>query len=437
MDDTPSQVSGPDMPKRAVPVWAKLVAALIAAGALIAVASFFGSRSYYQVRPLSLDGQSQDKHVDPTPFGQALASAVVSPEQQRCQYITVLDLSRPAGSADDGVTRAGQAVCEQFLKDGSSLIAHPVEAGGSTYYDGRTGSGIIRYDGQDYLVSFVLTSPDPASGYKIFLTTVARTKTDHVDDLELISIPNLKQERKVLHIVGTTASGAKSEEYFAMYFGRYAEGNFNIPLVKENDGTFSVVVSQRATELTSSVSFLAPYDGFGAGGGYAERDYTMERDIKKAPLYHRESCGLEDAYGDVGFSVHFNSTSISINLGLSDTLYLTTPVYGYVPEEWGTVLSSISMASVRKRVAEAKAYNSSAPAEMLTIAGFTVKHVGPVTPERGCQYASGLTYDIYQAVKEGAVVTFTMRSDADNPRPSDADVQKLIGKVLSTLTVSR
>ena len=96
------------------------------------------------------------------------------------------------------------------------------------------------------------------------------------------------------------------------------------------------------------------------------------------------------------------------------------------------------MADFISSIQKNKTLRSNSLTEMMTISGYHVKHTGPITPERSCQgyYDEKASFDIYQATKNGAVITFTV-FNMSGARNNLEDTQRLISQVLTTLTFSK
>lgn len=424
-----------------LPKWAGPVLALVGAVIALAIAIGIGNRFYYQVHPLTSTstpiGEQPVASISAAAFDQAVASAqaVPNPEQQ-CSYFSADD---PTGSlSTTTLAQMGQNICDLFEQKAASVIQYPLHAGSPSVYTGGEGAyngvGIVTSD-RTYLVSFSLFK-DKDTHYQVTLNHATILKTTHVSSLTVIPIPSSVADSQLLQVSGTDASGNPSEEYFSQYYGRYSDGSFSIPVAKNSDGSFSNIVRGGQDSDPAKVSFLIPYAPE-VDETSSDRDYGMETQTNVHPLYHQAACGLEETYGDMAFWVPYDEVTITINFGYASILHITTATQGYVPEQWGTVLSNISMADFRTTIQTPKAFNSASPVEVVTIAGYAVKHIGPIIPDRTCQYQPDQTYDMYQAVKNGAVVTITVTNDSSSQNGlTSSSIQKMMAQVLTTLTFS-
>ncbi len=419
-----------------LPKWLKYTLAVIATPVVLLFAYGMGEAIYYQATTGTTTAPwRQEMHAKEAaekaaehvlPFEQALRAADV--HEQHCQYFNVLDHTDQFSTTT--LSELGVQVCDFFAKNGGSVIERPLEAGHTAYYPGESshsGVGIITLD-RPYFIAFTLYL-DQEERYKVSLTSAAIIRTKHVARIDLTPVQSVVENDKLIRIAGTDETGAPSEEYYGEYYGRYSDGAFSNPVVKNADGTFSKVVSQNPYDI-ANFSFLVPYSPY-VGRSVGDRDYVMEQQNNIRPLYHKAACGLEESYSDVGGTTE--SVQVGINFGFSPTLYVTTAWQGYVPEQWGKVLKTVPMDDFRSVVREPAAARSNSAAEMLTIGGYQVKHVGPITPDRTCRYQENLTYDMYQAEKNGAVVSIKITHDGKD----NVDVSKVITQILGSLTFSR
>jgi hypothetical protein len=429
MDNTPTS-SFSRLPK-----WGQVLIALVAVFILLGGALWIGGKTYYQVRPLTstpTDGQSATSSPDQAAFAQALASAHL--QDDGCSYFVADDPS--SDLSPDTLKQLGVGVCNLIHTKGIPVIQRPLALGfNSSYYagdDAYNGVGIVKSD-RTYLVSFSLYK-DPNHQYQIALTHATILKTVNVSAVTAVPVQSSVGGSQLAQVTGTDASGKTSEEYFGESYGRYSDGSFSIQVVKNSDGSFSNRVRSRTEYDPVKVSFLVPYS-VSVGETVGDRDSVIETQNKTSPIYHKAACGLEETYGDTAF--YTGPVTININFGYSPTLHITTALQGYVPEQWGTIVSNVSFSDFKISAQTSKAYNSNAPVKMMTIGGYTVKHIGPITADRTCEYNydQGDTYDMYQTVKNGGVVTFTVTNSAVDGE-AQPDIQKIISQVLGTLTFS-
>ncbi len=417
-----------------MPKWVRPALAIAAAILVLVVAVVFGSKYYYQVKPLTSttpDQQQTGNTPDQGAFTQALASTKI--EDQNCSYFVVNDLD--GNLSQDTLKQMGVGICKLVQTKGVSTIQHPLALGlNSGYYPGDdtyNGVGVIKSD-HTYFVSFSLYK-NPEDQYQIALNNATILKTVNVSAITAVPVQSSVAGSQLAQVTGTDASGKASVEYFAQSLGRYSDGSFSIQIVKNSDGSFSNSVRGGYNTDPADVSFLVPYT-FTLGETGGDRDSAIESQNNTNPIYHKAACGLEERYADMAFYIGYPVT-IGINFGYKPTLHITTATQGYVPQEWGTILANVSFADFKTKVQSSKAYNSTSPVEMMNVGGYTVKHVGPIAPDRTCEYNQDNTYDMYQTVKNGAVVTFTVTHD-DRDTQASPDIEKIMSQVLSTLSFS-
>lgn len=425
-----------------LPKWAKLSLALGGVVLILAIALGIGSKFYYQVSPLPAPNDqtpplnNSNNSQNTAAFDQALASAsVASNPQQQCFYFSADDPSYSLSTST--LEQMGPKLCTLFVEKGAAIIQHPLTAGSPSVYHGGGGAynglGIVVSD-QTYLISFSLFN-NQSSQYQITLNHATILKTIKVSSITAIPVQSSVADSQLIKIMGTDALGKPSEEYFGESYERYSDGGFSVPVTKNSNGSFSNLVSWGNDTDPAKGSFLIPYTP-SAVQTTSDRDFQMELQNNTSPIYHKATCGLEESYGDMAFDARSYQTTIAINFGYSPSLHITTAVQGYVPEQWGKILKDVVIGDFRAVVQEAAATRSTAKVEMLTISGYTVKHIGPIMPDRTCQYQQNYTYDMYQTIKNGAVITFTVTHDNSGQSNASTDIQKLIGQVLTTLTFS-
>ncbi len=445
MDNTtqPSNNPNGDFRINTLPKWAKLLLTIGGAVVVLVIAIDIGSTYYYQVNPLSTsDTQAPNPDTlgnmqapeNTATFEQAFSSATVSGE---CKGFSADDPSLSLSAA--ALLREGQKLCDLFVEKGVSVIRYPLAAGQPSVYYGGDGAynvvGIIESD-RTYLVSFSLFVNQETGQYQMILNHASILKTIKVSSVTAIPIQSSQEGSQLIKITGINASGSASEEYFGQYYAKYFDGSFSVPVTKNSDGSFSnVVLGVYNSTKSTKVSFLVPYTPR-VGQMVSDRDYQIELQNHVSPIYHKAACGLEESYGDVAFYIDSAGTSIDINFGYSPILYITTANQGYIPEQWGKILKEVAIDDFRAIIQEPKATRSSAKVEMLTINGYSVKHTGPITPaeERTCLHP--YTYDMYQTIKNGAVITLTVRHESDLQENIPEEIQKLMSQLLTTLTFS-
>ena len=440
---------------QALPKWVTYAIATAGVVLLLVIALGLGNTYYYQVYPHVLSqpsngAQNQDSNSDQEkyylPFDQALASSHISFDNWCDANAAGVSLT-----SDDRVSQAAaeeieKKACDTLKSGGVSALQHVIEIPDAVYNQagGYEGLGSLTIGGKVILFEFILGLSDTHT------YILSENELEIPRNLSAVSAMSFATTTRgssippeLLTIQGLDGNGKQIAQYRTSHDCKGCGTNFEVLLSKNSDGTFSqwmnVSQSDWDTKLSKSaaVSFWLPYNGYSASVGTPSRDYAMEVGTV-SPLYHEASCGLEDSFSDL----EFNGAGITldINFGLEPYMHLTTPQEGYVPEQWGKVLKDITMSQFTNMVQTTKAYNSSAHVEMLTIGDYSVKHVGPITLDRTCQYNDKtvvITADMYQVKKGGAIVTFTDTHDPTNDAArTPTDIQKVITQVLNTMTIT-
>jgi len=437
--------------------WAKDVSILLGCILLLVAAYVFGTKYYYQVYPKEIiappqNTQNQNSNTDwkqyALPFDEAFAkahldstcdSASISDEYSRVQS----DVYMPVPTLND----IEKQLCAQLAKNGMSAFTNTTQVP-SEFYENQgehLGIGFVQLSDKVVLVEFALV----LSGNNSYLLSpqsirllpdFSSIKTVSIDPFSESDVPN----SYLLTINGLDANGKAVTQYRTEKQCKNCDEGFDALLVRNDDGSFSTVIDDQPGRGNGTlpkslrVHVLMPYSTSFNYYQLPSRDYGMEQ-TSISPIYHKASCGLEDVYSDETFgfyTANSDSVAIDINLGLESRLHITTPESGYVPEQWGKILQDIDLSEFIQKVQTPRAYNSNAPAEMRTIGGYQVKHIGPITLDRTCQNNSDatLTADMYQAVKNNAVVSFTFGHSSDG---SPVSPEKIITQVLNTLTITQ
>lgn len=429
--------------------WIQVLLTCILVISVLSAAGWYGSKKYYQVRPLNVDnGVKQDQST----LVRATSSLVQNQSSSTTENVSSdYDLSSFTISESncdlDSITSQDNKLSTttlSYLKDelcalvknqGKAAIKQSVKISldGDTYNIATIiKGGVIESSGYTYLVSFFIN--DDKVGNVLTLDGANLLKINHDSKISTETIKNIAGEKVVIKVSGIDTAGNEIQEYFKRkciprgYCG-FAE------MIKNSDGTFSETISSSPDDV-AHVTFLVPYSFYSSRLG-ADIDSFVDSSKNTITAYHKEGCGLENTYSDISFEINDFSTTIGINYGFSPILNVTTTRTGYDPSQWGKILEKISMADFRSSAQKPKARNSNSPTEIITLGEYQVKHVGPITPDRSC-YSSedGSSYDIYQAIKNGAVITFTVFNKS-GVRDNLDEIKKLISQVLTTLTFSK
>lgn len=441
---TPSvnqEVSGPLSSQ--IPRWAQVLVACSVVILVLSLAVWYGSKRYYQVKPLNVSlGENQGENTVPTVTSSVdssstefvsvpydLSSIMVSEYYCSFDQVTV-SLGQENKFSTTTLSQLKDELCSALKVQGKTIIKYPTKIEFSKGENAIV--GIIMLSGKTYLSLF---TDNFYEKYTLELNSAKILPVATVSEISRETIKTLMGASPIVKVSEIDASRNQTEQYFKRVVTRYAGGSL-VEIVKNPDGTFSDKVLSASEYDVAQVSFLAPYSI------YLDRTITniesfVDASKNTITAYHKEGCGLEDAYSDMSFHSSDYSTTIGINFGFSPSLNITTTRTGYDPQQWGKVIEKVSMTDFRASVQKPKALNSNSPVEMLTIGEYQVKHIGPIIPDKSC-YASSdnHSFDIYQAVKNGAVVTFTVFNQSGVRNNLD-EKQKFISQVLTTLTFSK
>lgn len=429
-----------------IPRWVQILLACFAVISILSFAVWYGSKRYYLVKPLNVYiGGGQDKSTlsgatssltqnqsssttKNTSPDYDLSSFVIS--ETVCYFNPITDQNNKLSTTT--LSNLRDEVCALIKNQGKVSIKQPTKI---IFSDGEPlDMGIVTSSGYTYLIYFSIND-DGKGSYALILNSINLLKVATVSKIGQETIKNEAGESAVIKVSGTDESGKEIQQYFRQVNLRHSNTTFT-EIIKNSDGTFSEPLSYIVDSDVVRVNVLTPYSTY-SSRLFADIDSFVDSSKNTITAYHKAGCGLENAYSDMSFNLADFSTTIGINFGFSPTLNITTTRTGYDPSQWGKILEKFSMADFRASVQKPKALNSNSPVEMLTIGGYQVKHVGPITSDRSCHPSDeNTTYDIYQAVKNGAVVTFTV-FNISGARDNLDEIQKLISQVLTTLTFSK
>ena len=429
-----------------VPRWIQVLLACVAVIIVLSLAVWYGSKRYYQVKPLNVyigGGQDQStlsgatslltqnqssSTTKNTSSDYDLSSFVIS--ETVCYFNPITDQNNKLSTTT--LSNLRDEVCELIKNQGKVSIKQPTKI---IFSDSETLTvGVVTSSGYTYLIYFYIND-DGKGSYALILNSINLLKVATVSKIGQETLKNKAEESAVIKVFGTDASGHEIQQYFKNVSMRNAN-SFLVEIIKNSDGTFSESLSYIFDNNVVHVNVLTPYSTY-SSRSFADIDSFVDSSKNTITAYHKAGCGLENAYSDMSFNIADFSTTIGINFGFSSTLNITTTRTGYDPSQWGKILEKISMADFKASVQTPKARNSNSPVEILTIGGYQVKHVGPITSDRSCHPSDEKSsYDIYQAVKNGGVVTFTV-FNTSGARDNLDEIQKLISQVLTTLTFSK
>jgi hypothetical protein len=425
-----------------IPRWSQILLSCIAVILVLSCAVWYGSKKYYQVKPLTVYlGESKDQNVLVEATSSLMQNQTSSTTENASsdydlssftisEYSCYLDsiTSQDNKLSTTTLSNLKDELCVNLKNQGKVSIKQPTKI----IFNEKEALtvGVITSSGYTYLTYFSIND-DGKGTYTLILNSANLLKISNVSKISQDTIKNIAGESVIVKVSGTDVSGIEIQQYFKKISVRHVGSSF-IEIIRNSDGTFSDTISSASDYGVAKVLFLAPYSSYYTTILTADVDSFEDSSKNTITAYHKEVCGFEDGYSDMSFYIYDYNTTIGINFGFSSTLNITTTRTGYDPQQWGKILEKISMDDFRASIQKPKALNSNSPAEILTIGGYQVKHVGPVTHDRSCYPSDDKsTYDIYQAVKNGAVVTF------EGTRDNVDETQKLISQVLTTLTFSK
>lgn len=442
--NTPPQTETPSPTHRRVPVWAEFLLVGIGVACVLGAALWVGNKYYFQKTPLppppvatsteETPSQNQNGANTPLPsetsaetaaFYTTLNTAVF--EEQYCSFSELCSAVKTQG--------------------GISAIRFPrmITPPSPLSYGAYTGAGVLTVGGVDTVLLFNLST----TGTPTLMPTELVTPEEilHITALTNAVAPLSDDEpggTPVIQITGTTADGTSATQLLGPDTRRNYSNALHVPLVVNADGSISNIVTNSNSNLPK-ITFHIPYiNGLENGYGYvygsaADRDLGMELPSKLGvsvrPIYHKASCGLEETYSDVAFSAYALGTTIAINAGLAPTLNITTAMSGYVPSEWGKILTTVSMREFINTIKSTKAPNSNAPVDMIDLDGYQIKHTGPIAYDRSC--GEDVTADMYQTTKDGAVITITVTQGGNNAnRATQEQIFAMFREIFRTLKIA-
>lgn len=432
---------------------------LLLVGAVILIALgaayFIGSDAYYRVHPL-------EKIEVGTPYGS---------EDDAAGYKKMLDLFAAAPSISCLTYENGYAprdtenalfaafadapaTCAKIRTLGKGAIEHIVYL--SPYsYGGEAGLGSAVVGDDTYLVYFsVGGSWEAGEKDKVYISRIALLKDAHGP--AALSIIQSSTNTKIVKITGEDGTRALFERFLLSHGDRYGQ-SLGAPLRQNPDGSFSQEVMTAATtdrygiEYPATASFSLPLLG-NVNLGWGDRDPNLEAAAGIKPLYHQQSCGVEETYADMSVYEYPEGASdgtmkILIQPGVYPSLNITSKTSGYAPEDWGKVLARITPEEFRHLASAPGTRNPSIPSDMLTIEGRQVKFVGPYGGDAWCNGNSYPVTYFYQAVIGNAVVSFefynpnassgsVVRDGAPSKPWEASEREKVVAEVLRTLTIT-
>ncbi|MEA2701792.1 MAG: hypothetical protein QOE22_501 [Candidatus Parcubacteria bacterium] len=420
------------LPKRTLNLLALLVIV-----AVLAVAYFIGSAAYYRVHPLGTDSG-----LSGTPYGSEDNAAFYEEfiRQFGAADTISCDDRYAQGWIDNEIYTAkidDNGLCQEITRQGKTALRHLVYLG--TNYS-QVGVGTFVSGNKTYLVDFEVMQSDTSSYIQI--NKIVELKD--VGDISSLSIVPDGERYRAMRLAGTDLQGKRFERYLTIYSHRYVL-TFVTPAYRDESGNFS----QQFTSAddpeypmdTARVSFVLP--GLSpVGESWGDRDTQLESETSVTPLYHKQLCGLEETYADMDFGFGAGNTGVSIKLqpGVYPKLNATTPREGYVPEDWGKVLTVLTPAEFREQVSASGTRNSHAASKMLTIEGMSVKFIGPLKGLGTCSdyRATQIQYE-YQAVKGNAVVSFIFSDYPQQVANEEAltaqEREHIVAAVLRTIAI--
>lgn len=318
-------------------------------------------------------------------------------------------------------------------RQGKNAIKYPKKF--SVYPEpwGQVTFGIISTEDHSYLVEFSVGG-EKKDEQSINISTVNTLRMKTVTDIGGEVIKNSFGEHVVVKVSGVDVAGNEIRQYFKI-IGKKWVGNLFSEIIKKDDGTFYDRVSESVEGKDVVVTFDILY------GSDLYRSFlsteSFDGTSSAMSVYSKAKCGLEDGYGDVSFDISDYRAIMDINFGLSPTIVVTEKSEGNNLNNEDISVEKITMPQFVEQVKKPTAFNSSSTVEILTLGGYEVKHIGPIVPDQGC-YPSGTgnTFDVYQVVKNGAVITFSF-FNLYGDQSHIFEVQNLVAKAIDSFTVTK
>lgn len=436
----------PSLVSSHIPRWAQIALSCTLVVAILSAALWFGSKKYYQVQPLTVqtsvsEGQntligttsSLTQNQNSSTTENISSDFDLSPftiSEYNCYIDSVT--SQDSKLSTTTLLNLKDGLCTLLKSQGKASIKQSTKVNSQLY---RTLTvGVIRSSGYSYLTTFSINE-DEQGPYTLTLDTANLLKIINVTKISQVTIKNMAGDHTIVNVSGTDNSGKEIQQYFKEISSRHDDRRF-VEIEKNSDGTFSDTLLATFDQDIAHVAFHTPYSSYSSRLGSDIESFT-DSSGNTTTAYHKAGCSLEDAYSDMSFLIEDYDMTIGINFGFSSVLNITTARIGYNPAQWGKILEKKSISDFRKMVQKPKVFNSNSPVEILTIGGYQVKHVGPVAADRSCNRADEKSsYDVYQVIKDGAIVTFTIFNKLGT-RENQEEIQKLISQVLTTLTFSK
>lgn len=449
MDTETKELEAKQNPFQRLPRRTQYLLAALGIAVILAGAYFIGASSYYRVNPLEMVPQEEAG----TPYGSEefaagyqellrlfdLATTVTCVGYtERSEYADVIE-------NEWYIDRSDPAICKALASAGKVSLTQIVYLG-EYPYGGRVGAGLFSAGGKQYLVSFSLGDGNREENA---LVVLRMAELKDVRTVMALSVVSPDESHGLIRLTGTDADAVPFERYLTIYKARY-DLTFENPAYKNADRSFAQRVTSRSSRYGPtypvSVSFLFPSLDF-VVQGEGDRNAQLETETGVSPLYHRQICGKEETYADLSFDAYIKSplsegnVQVLVQTGAYPLLNITTPMSGYIPEDWGKVLAQLTPEIFREQVRAPNLRNAQVPSEILTIEGHPVKFTGPYKGIGQCKdnYAGVSEYQ-YQTVSDASVISFLftayppgdMRTEAFL---SEKEREAIIAEVLRTLSI--
>lgn len=186
------------------------------------------------------------------------------------------------------------------------------------------------------------------------------------------------------------------------------------------------------TRLPYRSAYITQYRGY---GGY---NYGIVFSTEGDLLYNQPACELSPSFSDEFFFVDIQvspqkslAALVSVSLAEEKSWNVTTPSYGYVPEQWGKILYQEPVQQYLDLVAAGK-LPVKHESQVIGVDGLNVTHTLPYQPARPCQGV----YEQYQWVRGSRLFTVDF-SYADSTSLTSEERQVIERVVQSVVTTTR
>lgn len=292
----------------------------------------------------------------------------------------------------------------------------------------------------DYLTEYpnglIIFEYSTSSTKKIFLASLVNTYNKNIvifDRFKVLDLP-LGQDYSLVYEEGKNVLsdfgyhnvkvvGGGLEKSFTLetislrgYVGRISEREGNKIINKfinykgyfDNEAGYTKYTKEGVLTISHSPDKFWLHEFYARTQLFSPWNTTIKED-----MYHKNDCGLPYSFSDMALNIRSGEdfhASLEVSIPNNKSYYnLTTAMYGYEPEEWGTIIDTVNVQAYREAIKKGLPFNGYRT-ELLTIAGVPVRHTLPFDSSRPCD---GSVYESYQWVKEGNIYTLELVTEKE------------------------